>query len=146
MRHGVAQGEVAKVVCFCILSSLHDPSLAVRQNSDARGERLAGGFRCHFCPIFDKMMTPKGSGSICRGASSTQLACFASGSCAADLRGRARGAAGGRFSRRASAGRAAGGIFSRRASAGRAAGGRFSRPFLPDFRFSQSAGALLPRN
>ena len=93
MGHGVAQGVVAKIVHFCILFSLHDPSLIARQIcADARGERLAGGFRGArprgerlaggfrglFCPIFDKMMSPKGSGSICRGASYTKLACFAS--------------------------------------------------------------------
>ena len=84
---------VAKIVDFCILFSLHDPSLVARQIcADARGERLAGGFRGArprgerlaggfrglFCPIFDKIVSPKGSGSICRGASYTKLACFAS--------------------------------------------------------------------
>ena len=103
MGHGVAQGVVAKVVDFCILFSLHDTSLVARQicagargerlaggfrGARPRGERLAGGFRSHFCTIFDKMMSPKGSGSICRGASSTQFACFTSGNsfCAEFLR------------------------------------------------------------
>ena len=74
MRHGVAQGEVAKVVGFCILSSLHDPSLAARQNCAGRdvigalrgageaicgkfssgraGRAVCGRFSKHFLPDF----------------------------------------------------------------------------------------------